>query len=137
LAESLDHAEDKPLVKPQGNAAVAVVLAWLVPGLGHAYLKRWWRALAFCLLFAAALAIGYHLEGKLYRPVAGQPLSILGTVGSFGMGVPYLLLRFLWHYEGNIMGTGFEYGSAFLLTAGLMNWLLVFDAWDIARGYKE
>jgi hypothetical protein len=46
-------------------------------------------------------------------------------------------LRFLLHYEGNVMAAGFEYGTAFLLTAGLMNWLLVFDAWDIARGYKE
>jgi len=137
LGEILDNAEEKPLVKPQGNPVVAVALAWLVPGLGHVYLKRWARGLAFCLLFAVALVVGYELEGKLYRPTAGQPLSILGTLGSFGMGIPYLALRFWMHYEGNIMGSGFEYGTAFLLTAGLMNWLLVFDAWDISRGYKE
>lgn len=137
MGEILDNAEEKPLVKPQGNAVVAVALAWLVPGLGHVYLKRWARGLAFCLLFVVALVVGYELEGKLYRPTAGQPLSILGTLGSFGMGIPYLALRFWMHYEGNIMGSGFEYGTAFLLTAGLMNWLLVFDAWDISRGYKE
>lgn len=137
MAEILDNAEEKPLVKPQGNAVVAVALAWLVPGLGHVYLKRWLRGLAFCLLFFVALGVGYALEGKLYRPMAGQPLSVLGTLGSFGMGIPYLVLRFAMHYEGNIMGPGFEYGTAFLLTAGLMNWLLVFDAWDISRGYKE
>jgi hypothetical protein len=137
VAEILDTADDKPLPQPQGNAVVAVVLAWLVPGLGHVYLKRWARGLAFLLLFAASLAVGYYLEGKLYRPVPGNPLSFLATVGAFGMGAPYLGLRFWLHYEGNVMAAGFEYGTAFLLTAGLMNWLLVFDAWDIARGYKE
>jgi hypothetical protein len=137
VAEILDNADDKPLPQPQGNAVAAIILAWLVPGLGHVYLKRWARGLAFCLLFAVSLAVGYYLEGKLYRPVAGNPLSFLATVGAFGMGAPYLGLRFWLHYEGNVMAAGFEYGTAFLLTAGLMNWLLVFDAWDIARGYKE
>jgi hypothetical protein len=29
-----------------------------------------------------------------------------------------------------------EYGTTFLLTAGLMNLLLILDAWDVARGRK-
>ena len=54
-----------------------------------------------------------------------------------GMGFLYFLLRFGLHYQGNIMAAGYEYGTAFLLTAGLMNLLLVLDAWDIVRGKKE
>ncbi len=52
------------------------------------------------------------------------------------MGVPYFVLRYPMRYEGDVMGAGYEYGTAFLLTAGLMNWLLVLDALDISRGKK-
>ncbi|HEX4960885.1 MAG TPA: DUF6677 family protein [Thermoanaerobaculia bacterium] len=123
--------------RPQGNPIVAVLSAWLVPGLGHVYLKRHLRGLIFFVLVIASLAIGCSLEGKLYVVERGQPLTILATLGSMGMGFPYFLLRYGLHYKGNIMGAGFEYGTAFLLTAGLMNLLLVLDAWDIVRGKKE
>jgi hypothetical protein len=53
------------------------------------------------------------------------------------MGVPYFVLRWGVGYEGNVMGAGYEYGTAFILTAGLMNWLLILDTFDIARGKKE
>jgi uncharacterized integral membrane protein len=121
----------------QGNLVVAVLSAWLVPGLGHIYLKRYGRGLAFFVLVIASLLIGCKLEGNLYWVVAGQPLTILATLGSMGVGFPYFLLRYGLHYQGNVMGAGYEYGTAFLLTAGLMNLLLVLDAWDIVRGKKE
>jgi hypothetical protein len=122
---------------PVGNAAVAVFSAWLVPGLGHVYLKRPLRGLAFFLLVVAAILIGCRLEGNLYQVVPGQPLTLLATFASMGMGFLYFLLRYALHYQGNIMGAGYEYGTAFLLTGGLMNLLLVLDAWDIVRGKKE
>ena len=120
-----------------GNPAVAVVLAWLIPGLGHVYLKRWVRGLLFLLLVLVSLAAGCMLQGNLYRVLPNQPLTILATLGSMGMGLPYFFLRYFLHYEGDVVGAGYEYGTAFLLTAGLMNLLLVMDAWDIARGRKE
>jgi hypothetical protein len=116
---------------------VAVLSAWLVPGLGHIYLKRRLRGLAFFVLVMVSVFIGCRLEGNLYKAVPGQPLSALATLGSMGMGFPYFLLRYGTHYQGNIMGAGYEYGTAFLLTAGLMNLLLILDAWDIVRGKKE
>jgi uncharacterized protein DUF6677 len=125
------------IVRPQGNPVVAVLSAWLVPGLGHIYLKRRLRGLAFFVLVLASMLIGYKLEGKLYVVERGQPLSYLATLGSMGMGFPYFLLRYGLRYQGNVMGAGFEYGTAFLLTAGLMNLLLVLDVWDIVRGKKE
>jgi TM2 domain-containing membrane protein YozV len=121
----------------RGNAVVAVLSAWLVPGLGHFYLKRPLRGLAFFALVVASALIGCSLEGHLYKVMAGQPLTMLATFASMGMGFLYFLLRYALHYEGNIMGAGYEYGTAFLLTAGLMNLLLVLDVWDIIRGKKE
>ena len=130
-------APPTPAPRFQGNPVVAVFSAWLVPGLGHVYLKRRLRGLAFFALVIASVLIGCQLEGNLYQPVPKQPLTILATLGSMGMGFPYFLLRYGLHYQGVEQGAGYEYGTAFLLTAGLMNLLLVLDVWDIVRGKKE
>ncbi len=122
---------------PVGNPYVAAALAWLVPGLGHVYVRRRRRGLAFFVLVVAALWIGCALQGNLAHPVANQPISALATLGTIGMGLPYFLLRSVVGYAGINVAPTFEYGSAFLVTAGLMNWLLVLDAWDISRGKKE
>jgi hypothetical protein len=126
-----------PLPVRRGNPAVAVLSAWLIPGLGHFYLRRRLRGAAFLVLVLVSVLVGCWLEGNLYQVVRGQPLTILATFASMGMGFPYFLLRYALHYQGNIMGAGYEYGTAFLLTGGLMNLLLVLDAWDIVRGKKE
>jgi hypothetical protein len=139
LAESGSPSVPQPPA-PQvrlGHPVVAVLSAWLVPGLGHVYLKRRLRGVAFFVLVLAAIVVGCQLEGNLYRVTPGQPLTILATLASMGMGFPYFLLRYALHFQGNIMGPGYEYGTAFLLTGGLMNLLLVLDAWDIVRGKKE
>ena len=119
------------------NPLLAAVLAWLVPGAGHLFLKRGRRALLFFVLVLVSLVIGCWLQGNLYSPVQGQPLTLLATLGCMGMGVPYFVLRYLLDYHGDVVAIGFEYGTAFILTAGLMNLLLVLDAWDIALGKKE
>lgn len=121
----------------RGNAVVCALLAWLLPGAGHVYLRRWGRGLLFLALVLAAMSIGVGLEGKLWRIVPGQPLSYLGTFACVGLGIPYFVLRFLLGYDGNVLSQGYEYGAAFLLTAGLMNLLLILDAWDLAKGLKE
>jgi hypothetical protein len=136
LAESGSTTAPPPALS-LGNVVVAVLSAWLVPGMGHIYLKRRLRGLLFFVLVIASLLIGCQLDGNLYRVVPGQPLTILATLGSMGMGFPYFLLRYGLHYEGDVRGASYEYGTAFLLTAGLMNLLLVLDAWDIVRGKKE
>lgn len=138
MADSGTPSAPQPAPLPvQGNAAVAVLSAWLIPGLGHFYLRRRLRGIAFLVLVLVSILVGCWLEGNLYQVVPGQPLTILATLASMGMGFPYFLLRYALHYQGNIMGPGYEYGTAFLLTGGLMNLLLVLDAWDIVRGKKE
>lgn len=127
--------------QPVGNPRLAAALAWLWPGLGHLYLRRWARGLAFSLLVLVLVVVGAMLDGHLWHfegvPTAGADaaMAALLTVVSWGMGGPYLVLRF-GGYAGDVAAQGFEYGTAFLLTAALMNVLLVFDAWDISLGRK-
>jgi hypothetical protein len=114
-----------------------LVLAWLVPGAGHFSLGRRARGAVFAAVIATALLTGWKLDGNLYRPVEGQPLSRLATLGAMGVGFPYFALRYGAGYEGDPLSGGYEYGTVFLLSAGLMNLLLVLDTWDIAKGRKE
>lgn len=128
---------DGPPSARQGGALIAPLLAWLVPGAGHLYLGRRGRSVAFFCIVVAAAVLGTALDGNLYRIQPGQPLTILGTFAAMGLGLGYGLLRFVLGYAGEIAAPGYEYGTAFLLTAGLMNWLLVLDCWDIVVGRKE
>lgn len=118
--------------------AVALgVVAWLLPGFGHFLLGKRVRALGFALVMAAAFGVGLKLDGNLYRPTQGQPLSYLATLGAMGIGAPYFAARYGADYQGKPEAQGFEYGTVFLLSAGLMNLLLVLDVWDIAQGRRE
>ncbi len=117
--------------------ALIALLAWAVPSAGHFLLARRGRAVVFALVVATSFSVGVGLGGNLYRPVAGQPLSVFAALGAMGVGLPYFLLRVGAGYEGDPVGPGFEIGTVFLLSAGLMNILLVLDALDIASGRKE
>ena len=134
MAEPEDNAEE---TTPVANRWLASGLALAWPGLGHLFLGRKARASLFFALIAIAIGVGCWLEGNLYSPIPGRPLSRLATLGAMGMGAPYFVLRFGLEYAGDIRAASFDYGTAFLLGAGLMNLLLVLDAWDIAAGRKE
>ena len=127
-----------PLPRRLGNPILAAVLAWLFPGLGHFYLGRRGTALLHALIVTATFLLGLSFEGRLYSPEAGQPLTILATFAVYGAGLLNLAARFLsGNPNGTILSVTYEYGCAFLLTAGLMNLLLMLDAYDIAIGRKS
>lgn len=119
------------------DAILAVLLAWAIPGGGHFLLGRRRRGVAFFFLVMICAVTGCLLEGHLWWIWSGSPLSILASLGCLGMGLPSLILHFALDYQGSVTAVWYEHGSAFILTSGLMNLLLVLDAWDIARGAKS
>ena len=81
--------------------------------------------------------LGLSFEGRLYTIEPGQPLTILATFAVYGAGLLNLAARTLSSNPGGtVLAVTYEYGCAYLLTAGLMNLLLMLDAWDIATGRK-
>jgi uncharacterized protein DUF6677 len=119
------------------NRALAVVLAWIFPGLGHAYLGRRRTALLFGLIVTVTFLLGLSFEGRLYTVEPSQPLTILATFAVSGAGILNLAARLLSSNPGGtILAPTYEYGCAYLLTAGLMNLLLMLDAWDVGSGRK-
>ena len=116
---------------------IAVALAWVFPGLGHAYLRRGRTAIVYAAVVTATFVLGLSFEGRLYSIEAGQPLSILATFAVYGAGLLNIGARPLSDNPGGaVLKVTYEYGCAFLLTAGLMNLLLMLDAYDIAAGRK-
>ncbi|HSE63100.1 MAG TPA: DUF6677 family protein [Thermoanaerobaculia bacterium] len=125
------------VVRARVHPAVAALLAWIFPGLGHFYLGRRKTALAYAAIVTATFLLGISFEGRLYTIDRTQPLTILATFAVSGAGLLNLAARFLSDNPGGtILAPTYEYGCAFLLTAGLMNLLLMLDAWDIAAGKK-
>ena len=117
---------------------LAMALAWFVPGLGHFYLGRKRTALAFAAIVTVTFLAGLSFQGRLYSVEPGQPLTILATFAVYGSGILNLAARLLSENPGGaILSTTYEYGCAYLLTAGLMNLLLVLDVWDLAAGKKR
>ncbi|HTS03006.1 MAG TPA: DUF6677 family protein [Thermoanaerobaculia bacterium] len=120
------------------STAAAMVLAWLVPGLGHYYLGRRRTAIAFAAIVAATFLLGLSFQGRLYTVEEGQPLTILATFAVYGAGLLNIAARAISENPaGTILAPTYEYGCAYLLTAGLMNLLLVLDAHDLAKGKKR
>jgi hypothetical protein len=121
----------------------AMTLALLVPGAGHLYLGRRVRAAIFFTIIVFLFIAGIGLDGRLYTTDQPGPLAGLATLGSMGAGVLYLVTKALGHVPvfgysiaGDYGSMTFEYGTAFALTAGLMNLLLIVDVFDIAEGRK-
>jgi len=122
-------------VSPARTGA-AVVLAWLVPGLGHGLLGRWRRGLLQGVVILGMFAVGLALQGSLSQPREGSLLSLLATVADMGVGPLYFVLRALGAGVGDVTAATHEIGNTFHWSAGIMNMLLVFDAFDVARGRK-
>jgi len=119
------------------SAAVAVVLTWMLPGLGHFYLGWRRRAglYAFLILFMAGS--GLWLEGSLSRPGGGSLLGLLATIADLGVGPFYVVAMKLGWGAGRVASATHEVGNAFHWSAGVMNMLLMLDAGDIAVGRKS
>jgi hypothetical protein len=120
------------------RAAVAMLLAYAVPGLGHLYLGRRRRALGFFLIIAALFVAGIWLDGALYTLAnSGRAfLRLAGSFGSLGAGGFYFLAYQL-GVHGDLTSSTYEYGTMFTLSAGLMNILLVVDCYEIGTGKKD
>ena len=119
------------------RAAIAMLLAYLVPGAGHFFLGRRALALAFFTIIVVLFAAGLAVDGALYTfaDAGREMLKVLATVASMGSGALYFVTRALGPH-GTVTSATFEYGRMFTLSAGLMNLLLVLDCYDIAVGRK-
>jgi len=112
------------------------LVSWLVPGGGHLWLGRRQKGLTFLIALPAMFVIGLALEGRLFPFELSDPLVALAAMANVGSGLPYLIARMLGLGAGVPVAVTYEYGNAFVITAGLLNALVIIDAHDVALGRK-
>jgi hypothetical protein len=110
--------------------------AWAVPGAGHLWQGRRSKGLIFLVALPVMFAIGLGIEGRLFPFDFSEPLVGLAALADVGIGLPYLLASAGSAGAGDVTAVTYEYGNAFLIVAGLLNLLVVVDAYDIALGRK-
>lgn len=134
-------AGDKGLVDESTTGRVsptmALIAGWLVPGAGHLLLGKWIRAVLLMAAIVGMFAIGTALHGQIYMPNTGEPLDMLGFVGDLGSGLLYLLARLLGWGQAPVLITIADYGTKFIVVAGLLNVVAAVDAHSLASGRKR
>ncbi|MFQ6069598.1 MAG: DUF6677 family protein [Candidatus Aminicenantales bacterium] len=119
------------------RSVTSLFLGWLIPGLGHVYQKKYTRGIIFFICIGAMTALGLIMGGKIYGLQAENPLTVLAFLADIGNGFVYLVSRTLNFALGNMRSVTFEFGTAYLAGAGLLNYLVALDAFDIALGKKK
>jgi hypothetical protein len=119
-----------------GWLVLLCLASWAVPGAGHLWLGRRSKGLVFLLALPLMFAIGLAIHGCLFPFDRSEWLVALAAVADVGIGVPYFIASGLGYGAGEVRAVTYEYGNAFLIVAGLLNLLVVIDAYDIALGRK-
>lgn len=119
-----------------GRLALVCGLSWLIPGAGHLLQGRRQKGIVFLIALPLMFATGLWLEGRLFPLEPSDPLVFLGAIANRGVGIPYFVARMMDAGLGTVTAASYEYGNTFLMTAGLLNFLVILDAFDIAKGRK-
>lgn len=115
----------------------ALFAGWLIPGAGHLLLGKWVRALLLAIAIFAMFGVGIALQGKIYTMNTGDPLDMLGFVGDLGSGLLYLLARGFGWGSATVQVVTADYGTKFIVVAGLLNIVSAVDAHSLASGRKR
>jgi hypothetical protein len=119
-----------------GALVLLCVAAWAIPGAGHLWLGRRNKGLVLLIALPVMFAIGLALRGRLLPFDLSDPLVALAALADLGIGLTYFLASALGYGAGDVRAVTYEYGNAFLIVAGLLNLLVVLDAYDVALGRK-
>ena len=134
-------ADSSPAAPPLSVWGKAVVLAWLVPGGGHLLLKRTGRGLLLLASITLMFLCGLMMRGAFFQPQTGDLLTTLintgGFLGNLCSGLLYMLSVAFGYNQPDMAGAVHDYGTKFLVSAGLLNVLAMVDAYEISAGKKD
>jgi hypothetical protein len=119
-----------------GGLVLLCLASWAVPGLGHLWLGRRSKGLIFLVALPLMFAIGLAFKGRIFPFDYADPLVALEAMANFGIGLVYFAASPLGLGGGDVRAASYEYGNTFLIVAGLLNLLVVIDAYDVALGRK-
>jgi len=84
---------------------------------------------------------GIMMRGAIFAPQTGDLLTTLiycgGFLGNVLSGLPYFFSSWFGYAQADVAGHVHDYGTKFLVGAGLLNVLGMVDAFEIATGQKD
>jgi hypothetical protein len=119
-----------------GMLVLLCLAAWAVPGAGHLWMGRRQKGIIFLLAIPAMFLAGLLMHGRIFPFDWTEPLVGLAAVANLGTGAPWLLARMVDAGAGTVTAVTYEYGNCFLIVSGLLNSLVILDAFDIGMGRK-
>ena len=132
---------DKTKAPLTGAASLIGVLApavgWLIPGAGHMIQKRWIRGGLLFISIVTLFLLGLAMQGRIYRANGGDILDMLGFIGDVGSGGLYIISLVMDWGQGAVAFATADYGTKFMIVAGLLNFISIADAYHIAIGKKQ
>jgi hypothetical protein len=115
---------------------LVLLVAWLVPGAGHLWFGRRQKGIIFLVALPLMFVTGIWLQGRIFPFEFSEPLVGLAAVANAGSGLTWFVARTLDLGNGLVTAVTYEYGNTFMIVAGLLNFLVMLDAFDIGMGRK-
>ena len=125
-----------PQTGPPLPPLVLCAIGWAIPGAAHLWLGRRDKGLVFFVVPVLMFAAGLWLDGRIFPVDPSQPLVALAALANLGIGVPYFAAWAAGLGAGIVVAPAYEYANTYLIVAGLLNALVVLDAYDLAIGRK-
>jgi hypothetical protein len=122
--------------KREAFALAIAAAGWIVPGLGHALLKMWGRALACFLTVGLLVFLGAGMRGNVFTSNTNDAFDTLGYLADLGAGTFYFVARSLETNGPDVSRADGDYGTRFFAAAGVLNLLAALHAYEAARGRK-
>jgi hypothetical protein len=119
-----------------GFIYLPLIVGWLVPGAGHFLLRKWWRGTLLAASIICMFALGLAMQGKLYTN-AHDALDLLGMAGDLGNGLLFFISRVAGWGADQVQITTADYGTRFMVVAGLLNVIAAVDAHNLRTGRKS
>jgi hypothetical protein len=136
MATKSTTADRVPTAAEPAMLVLLCVASWLVPGAGHLWLGRRQKGIIFAVALPLMFFIGIWLQGRIFPFELSEPLVALAAAANLGIGLPWFAARVLELGGGVVTAVTYEYGNTFMIVAGLLNFLVILDAFDIGMGRK-
>jgi len=120
----------------QGFVYLPLIIGWLVPGAGHFLLRKWYRGALLAASIMGMFAMGIAMQGKLHTN-PHDILDFLSLAGDLGNGLLYVVSRLLGLGAEHVQVTTADYGTRFIVVAGLLNIIAAVDAHNLRTGRKS
>jgi hypothetical protein len=136
------NAAAQSVTAPVRSPILTSILAWLVPGAGHFFVGRKGRALIIFVTVSVCFAVGLLMRGPFFEPSSGgdvltRVVQYGGFLGDLANGLLYFAAAWFGYGPPQSAGHNADYGSKFLVCAGLLNILAMVDAYEIAVREKD